>query len=63
MVNRSRVIVLVLLVLVVVIAAWSRLRHVKDSDFEPQRIRLDEHPAFQTSKPVNREELAKPESS
>jgi hypothetical protein len=53
MVNRSSFIVLVLLILVVVIAAWSRLRHVKDSDFEPQRIRLDEHPSFQTGKPDN----------
>jgi len=46
MVSRSRVIVLVLLVLIVVISAWSRLRYVEESDFESQRIRLDEHPAF-----------------
>jgi hypothetical protein len=48
MVTRSRVAVLVILVLVVLIAAWSRLRHVDESDHEPQRIRLDDHPAFQS---------------
>jgi len=50
MVTRSRFIVLVLLVLIVVISAWSRLRHVKESDFEPQRIRLEEHPALRTGR-------------
>lgn len=48
MITRSRIFVLVLLALIVVIAAWSKLRHLKDSDHEPQRIRIDEHPAFQT---------------
>jgi len=47
MVSRSRIIVLVILVLVVIIVAWSRLRHVDESDHEPQRIRLEDHPAFQ----------------
>ena len=46
---------------VVVIAAWSRLRYVKDSDFEPQRIRLDEHPSFQASQPDTLEDSAKPD--
>ncbi|MCG6859821.1 MAG: hypothetical protein LJE70_00810 [Chromatiaceae bacterium] len=46
MVTRSRILVLVILVLIVVISAWSRLRFIDDKDFEPQRIRLDEHPAF-----------------
>jgi len=63
MVNRSRIIVLVLLILVVVIAAWSRLRYVKDSDFEPQRIRLDEHPSFQTERRGNREDSLGPEKN
>jgi len=47
MVTRNRIIVLVILVLVVLLAAWSRLRHVDESDHQPQRIRLDEHPSFQ----------------
>lgn len=47
MVSRSRIIVLVILVLVVIIVAWSRLRHIDESDHEPQRIRLEDHPAFQ----------------
>jgi len=47
MVTHSRIVVLVILVLVVASAAWSRLRHVDESDFEPQRILLKEHPAFQ----------------
>jgi hypothetical protein len=47
MVSRKRIAVLAILVLVVLIAAWSRLRYVDESDHEPQRIRLDEHPAFQ----------------
>jgi lipopolysaccharide export system protein LptC len=47
MVTRSRIVVLVLLVLIVILAAWSRLRHVEESDHAPQRIRLEEHPAFQ----------------
>jgi hypothetical protein len=37
----------VILVLVVVLAAWSRLRHVEESDHQPQRVRLEDHPAFQ----------------
>jgi hypothetical protein len=45
--SRKRIVVLAILVLVVVIAAWSRLRHVDEGDHEPQRIRTDEHPAFQ----------------
>ena len=48
MVTRSRIIVLVILVLVVVLAAWSRLRYIEESDYEPQRFRLEDHPAFQT---------------
>ena len=47
MITRIRITVLVILVLVVVLAAWSRLRHVDESDHEPQRVRLEDHPAFQ----------------
>ena len=47
MVARSRIIVLAILVFVVLLAAWSRLRYVEESDHEPQRIRLEDHPAFQ----------------
>lgn len=45
--SRSRIAILVILVLIVVLAVWSRLRHVDESDHEPQRIRLEDHPAFQ----------------
>jgi len=46
MITRNRVIVLLILALVMVITAWSRLRHVEESDHEPKRIPLYEHPAF-----------------
>ncbi len=46
MVTRSRIIVLVILVLIVALSAWSRLRHVDESDHEPQRVLLEDHPAF-----------------
>jgi len=46
MITRNRIIVLLILALTVAIAAWSRLRHVEESDHEPQRIPLHEHPAF-----------------
>jgi len=45
---RNRIIVLLILALVLAIAAWSRLRHVEESDHEPQRIPLREHPAFRS---------------
>jgi len=47
----NRVLVFVILVSIVVISAWSRLRHIEDSDFEPQRIRVLDHPAFQPPGP------------
>lgn len=47
MLTRSRITVLVILMLVMVLAAWSRLRHVEESDHQPQRVRLEDHPAFQ----------------
>jgi len=46
MITRNRIIVLLILALIMVIAAWSRLRHVEESDHEPRRIPLYEHPAF-----------------
>jgi len=46
MITRNRIIVLLILALVVAIATWSRLRHVEESDHEPRRIPLHEHPDF-----------------
>lgn len=46
MITPNRVLVLVILVLIVVVSAWSRLRHIDASDHEPQRIRIEDHPAF-----------------
>jgi len=46
MITRNHIIILLILALVVAIAAWSRLRHVDESDHEPRRIPLHEHPAF-----------------
>jgi hypothetical protein len=46
MMARNVAIVLAILSLVVGIAAWSKLRFVDDEDHQPQRWRLDEHPAF-----------------
>ena len=46
MVTRSRTLVVVILVFVVLTTAWSRFRDIDAGDHEPQRIRLDEHPAF-----------------
>jgi hypothetical protein len=51
MITARRIIVLLLLVLIVVLSAWSRLHYVDDSDFAPQRMRMDEHPAFQKHPP------------
>lgn len=47
MLTRNFLVVLMILVLVVVIAAWSKLRFVDEEDHQPQRWRLEEHPAFQ----------------
>jgi hypothetical protein len=46
MLTRTRIAVAVILVLVILLSAWSSLRFVDDNDFEPQRIRLEDHPAF-----------------
>ena len=47
---RTRNIVLVLMIVfaVVAIAAWSKLRFVEEEDHQPQRWRLEEHPAFRS---------------
>ena len=47
MLTRNFLVVLMILILVVVIAAWSKLRFVDEEDHQPQRWRLEEHPAFQ----------------
>jgi len=47
MVTPSRVLVLLLLVLIVAISAWSRLRFLDEDSFKPQRIRVEDFPAFQ----------------
>jgi len=39
--------VLLILSLIVITAAWSKLRYVDDDDHEPQRWRIEDHPAFQ----------------
>jgi hypothetical protein len=47
MITTARALVVVILVVVVAVAAWSRLRHLDGgADHEPQRWRLDQHPAF-----------------
>ena len=46
----ARIIVLAILLLVVLIASWSKLRIVDEDDHEPQRWRIDEHPAFRKDK-------------
>ena len=51
MISRNFIVIFLLLALVVVIAAWSKLRFVDEEDHEPQRWRLEEHPAFQESAP------------
>lgn len=48
MVTRSRIVVLVILIAIVLLTAWSRLHYIDESDHEPQRVRLEDHPAFQT---------------
>jgi hypothetical protein len=54
MVTPSRVLVLLLLVLIVGLAAWSRLRFLDEDSFKPQRIRIEDFPAFQKQEPVAR---------
>ena len=47
MITRNLLVILFILTLVGVVAAWSKLRFVDEEDHEPQRWRLEEHPAFQ----------------
>jgi hypothetical protein len=44
MLTRKHAIVIAILLLIAVVAAWSKLRFVDDSDFAPQRWRASEHP-------------------
>jgi len=46
MLTPARTIVLAILLLVALVASWSKLRIVDENDHEPQRWRIDEHPAF-----------------
>ncbi len=39
--------VLLILSLIVITAAWSKLRYADEEDHEPQRWRIEDHPAFQ----------------
>ena len=45
--RRPGVITLLILILVIVIAAWSKLRYIREGYDEPQRWKINEHPAFQ----------------
>lgn len=38
--------ILLILALIVITAAWSKLHFIDEADHEPQRWRVDEHPAF-----------------
>ena len=38
--------VLLILSLIVITAAWSKLRYIDEEDHEPQRWRIEDHPAF-----------------
>ena len=40
-------VILLILSLIVITAAWSKLRYVDGEDHEPQRWRIEDHPAFQ----------------
>jgi hypothetical protein len=42
-----------IIAIVIGIAAWSKLRHHDQEVYDtPQRVRADEHPAFQSGKPA-----------
>lgn len=47
-IHRSLIVVAILAV-IALLAAWSKLRFVDDADFAPQRIPLNQHPAFQAN--------------
>jgi len=47
MITRNLFVVLFILILVGVVAAWSKLRFIDEEDHAPQRLLLEEHPAFQ----------------
>ena len=50
MLTTARTIILAILLLVLLLASWSKLRIVDENDHEPQRWRIDEHPAFRKDK-------------
>jgi hypothetical protein len=50
MLTPARTVALAILLLVVLIASWSKLRIVDEDDHQPQRWRIDEHPAFRKDK-------------
>jgi hypothetical protein len=54
MVTPSRVFAVLLLVLIVAVAAWSKLRFLDEESFKPQRIRIEDFPAFQKQEPIAR---------
>jgi len=47
--TRKHIIIILVLVLIALVAAWSRLRYVEESDYDPQRIPAARHPALQKS--------------
>lgn len=47
MLTRSHIVILFIMVLIVLLLAWSRLRYDDDGDHAPQRVRVEDHPAFQ----------------
>jgi hypothetical protein len=49
MLTPPRLAILSILLLVVMVAAWSKLRIVDQDDYQPQRWRIDEHPAFNSA--------------
>ena len=44
--RRPGLITLAILILVIVIAAWSKLRYLREGYDEPQRWKINEHPAL-----------------
>lgn len=59
----ARTIVLAILLLILIIASWSKLRIVDEDDHEPQRWRIEEHPAFRKDEKRKETTGAKTEGS
>jgi len=49
MLTHRSLIVVAILAVIALVAAWSKLRFVDDGDFSPQRIPINQHPAFQSN--------------